>query len=204
MENKNEATGAEFLQSFCGTTGYGPEGWLCAGYPMESVVREEEAGEEEKMPKKRGRKKLRPNNPTKTEVMDKFWLRGFREFMKTHYGDVRPMLDGQKFWDRFLGRHGVPGKKGEFLSYSKAYKETLFGNKGFAKVFAAWGWVFGLAKVPRRNFKGSWQAYYEYLVAELLEDCRKQLGEEDFREGLAVMSCCVHSHWMKTGGIMLE
>ena len=44
------------------------------------------------LPKKRGRKKLRPFNPTKTEIMDKFWLRGFREFMKLNICELRHHL----------------------------------------------------------------------------------------------------------------
>lgn len=130
-------------------------------------------------PRKRGRRKLRPHNPTKTEVMDKFWFRGFREFMKTNYLDLKPFLDNDDFWSTFLGKAGIPGKKSPYLSYSKAYKKSLFKTKSFSKVFIAWACFYGLTKIPRKNFRGNWEFYYDYLFTELVENCKEYVDNED-------------------------
>ena len=97
----------------------------------------EKTEETEDIPKKRGRKKIRPSNPTKTEIMDKFWLRGFREFMKMNYSDLKNHLSDSGFWVFFLGKSGNPGKKRKYLSFSKNYKNFLASNKAFCELFIA-------------------------------------------------------------------
>ncbi|OMJ67954.1 hypothetical protein SteCoe_34745 [Stentor coeruleus] len=139
-------------------------------------------------PRKRGRRKLRPHNPTKTEVMDKFWFRGFREFMKANYLDLKPYLDNDDFWSGFLGKGGIPGKKSLYLSYSKAYKQSLFSTTSFSKVFIAWACFYGLTKIPRKNFKGNWEFYYDYLFTELVENCKKSVDNEDLASAGVILS----------------
>lgn len=134
---------------------------------------------ENKLPKKRGRKNLRPHNPTKTEVMDKYWIRGFREFMKSNYVQLKDLLGNNEFWENFLGKNGIPGENRCYLSYSKAYKRYIFSSKIFCITFSIWGFLYGVNKVPRKNFKGVWGLYYEYLFTELLENCKKELTNSE-------------------------
>ena len=48
--------------------------------------------------KKRGRKPIRPNDPIKkkTEEKDKYWLRGFRGYMKNHYNEIAHTLNPEE------------------------------------------------------------------------------------------------------------
>ena len=140
------------------------------------------------MPKKRGRKKLRPLNPTKTEIMDKFWLRGFREFMKMNQSELKPCLNDQEFWTFFLSRSGNPGKKRKFLSYSKEYKKYLWGNKSFSTVFIAWIMLYGSIKIPRKNFKGNWELYFNYLCTDLVQPCKMNVNAQDIISGMRTLS----------------
>ena len=87
-------------------------------------------------PKTRGRKKLRPGNPLKTEVLDKYWLRAFKNFIKSEYLDIKIITNDPNFWTWYLV-NGKPGKNKEFLSYNANYKKKLFENKTFSAMFAA-------------------------------------------------------------------
>jgi hypothetical protein len=141
----------------------------------------------EEIPRKRGRKKLRPYNPTKTEVMDKFWLRGFREYIRVNFDNLRKILDDTKFWVFFCGKNGIPGKKGPYLSYSKAYKNYLFSNQSFCKMFVTWSCLYSLMKRPRKNFKGNWDFYYEYLFAELVQNCKYNTEVEEIKRTAMIL-----------------
>jgi hypothetical protein len=63
---------------------------------------------------RRGRKPLRPQDPVKkkTEEKDKYWLRGFRAYMKLEYERLRPSFvpADQLFWRDHLGAGGKPEK----------------------------------------------------------------------------------------------
>lgn len=146
------------------------------------------------LPKKRGRKKIRPYNPTKTEIMDKFWLRGFREFMKINYGELRNSLTDKEFWEFFLGRSGNPGKKRKYLSYSKHYKSFLASNKSFCQVFIGWMMLYGSIKIPRKNFKGNWDLYFNYLTTDLVQPCKDLVTASDIKESLRVLSTVFHKY----------
>ena len=140
------------------------------------------------LPKKRGRKKLRPFNPTKTEIMDKFWLRGFREFMKLNICELRHHLLDIEFWNFFLSKSGNPGKKKKYLSYSRHYKDFLSSNKSFCMVFIAWIMLYGTIKIPRKNFKGNWELYFNYLCTDLVQPCKYLVTVKDIKESLRNLS----------------
>lgn len=144
---------------------------------LESILNTqfEQVVEEIDLPKKRGRKKLRPLNPIKTEIMDKFWLRGFRNFMKNNFFDLESYLSDTVFWKFFLGKGGNPGKKRNFLSYNREYKGFLSSNKSFCEVFISWAFIYGCIKVPRKNFKGNWELYYHYLFTDLVQVYKKNI-----------------------------
>ncbi|OMJ81540.1 hypothetical protein SteCoe_17946 [Stentor coeruleus] len=146
------------------------------------------------LPKKRGRKKIRPFNPTKTEIMDKFWIRGFREFMKLNYGDLINQLTDREFWEFFLGRAGNPGKRRKYLSYSKHYKSFLASNKSFCQVFIAWMMLYGSIKIPRKNFKGNWDLYFNYLCTDLVQPCKDMVSTNDVKDSLRVLSSVFHKY----------
>lgn len=140
------------------------------------------------LPKKRGRKKLRPFNPTKTEIMDKFWLRGFREFMKMNQSDLKLGLKDLEFWSFFLSRAGNPGKKRKYLSYSKEYKKFLMSNSSFCSIFIAWMMLYGSIKVPRKNFKGNWELYFNYLCTDLVQPCKLNTSSDDIKDTMRLLS----------------
>lgn len=117
--------------------------------------------------KARGRKKLRPGNPLKTEVMDKFWLRLFRSFIKSNFGSICSASSDKDFWKWFIFK-GKPGKDCSFLSYNKEYRERIFSNPSFCALFAAWGMNPGYSLNLRNNLKESWTFYFEYLTYELV------------------------------------
>ena len=135
-------------------------------------------------PHKRGRKPIRPLNPTKTEIMDKFWLRGFREFMRMNQIELKSSLDDKKFWNFFLSRGGTPGKRRQFVSYSKKYKDFLLNNQSFSRNFAAWVIMYGCIKLPRRNFKGNWDLYFNYLCTDLVQPCKGLVSKHEIIETL--------------------
>lgn len=146
------------------------------------------------IPRKRGRKRIRPSNPTKTEIMDKFWLRGFREFMKLNFESLKASLSDLDFWGFFIGKLGNPGKRKKYLSYSKHYKEFLTSNKSFCMVFIAWIMLYGSIKVPRRNFKGNWELYFTYLCTDLVQPCKDLVDVNDIKSSLRTLSSVFDKH----------
>ena len=86
------------------------------------------------------------------------------------------------FWEFYLGKNGLPGKKRVYLSYSKVYKQYLFSNKSFCKVFISWAYIYSSLKIPRNNFRGNWNFYYSYLITELAENCKVNIDFNEIKE----------------------
>ena len=124
--------------------------------------------------KKRGRKPIRPNDPIKkkTEEKDKYWLRGFRGYMKNRYSEVVHSLstDEQVFWADHLSSRGVPDKGNVFSSYGKRYKNHLFSQQSFVCYFQEWFYEYGEVELLRKCSKGSdlWFVFYDYACKELV------------------------------------
>lgn len=131
-------------------------------------------------PKVRGRKKLRPGNPLKTEVLDKYWLRAFKNYVKSNYFKLRAVSSDKEFWTWYTTR-GKPGKNGEFLSYNSNYKQRLFTNPSFCAAFAAWAMCMAFCLKPKKSLKVSWNYYFNYLLQELIPYALNQANMEDFR-----------------------
>ena len=130
-------------------------------------------------PKMRGRKKLRPGNPLKTEVLDKYWLRAFKNFVKGNYFELKSISIDKEFWDWYFTK-GKPGKNGEYLSYNSHYKQRLFGNPSFCAAFAAWGLATGGSLKPKKSLKASWEFYFNYFLQELIPFSSNHANIEDF------------------------
>jgi hypothetical protein len=130
-------------------------------------------------PKSRGRKKLRPGNPLKTEVLDKYWLRAFKNFVKGNYFELKTVSKDKEFWNWYFAK-GKPGKNGEYLSYNSQYKQRLFGNPSFCAAFAAWGIAMGGSLKPKKSLKASWEFYFNYFFQELIPYSSSQADMEDF------------------------
>ena len=128
----------------------------------------------------RGRKKLRPGNPLKTEVLDKFWFRLFTNFVKSNILDIQAMTNNPEYWSWYL-KNGKPGKKSNFLSYNSKYKQMLFANRAFSSMFAAWGLIYGTMKTPNKILKASWEYYYQYLFKELIPQAFDHADQEEIR-----------------------
>ncbi|OMJ73599.1 hypothetical protein SteCoe_27674 [Stentor coeruleus] len=124
--------------------------------------------------KKRGRKPIRPNDPIKkkTEEKDKYWLRGFRGYMKTRYNDIAHTLspDEQNFWHEHLSSKGVPDKGNVFSSYGKRYKNHLFCQPSFVYYFQEWFHEYGEIELSRKCNPGSdlWFVFFDYASKELV------------------------------------
>lgn len=124
--------------------------------------------------KKRGRKPLRPQDPIrkKTEQKDKYWFRTFRSYMRENYTLLSPAMshEAQSFWKAYLSLAGRPSKGGQFPSYSKEYKNYLFGHVTFDEYFTQWfrcsGEVVLCQKYPRNS--ALWFVYYDYAASELV------------------------------------
>jgi hypothetical protein len=128
--------------------------------------------------KTRGRKKLRPGNPLKTEVLDKFWLRAFKNFTKLHLKSISQFSKEREFWTWYSSR-GKPGRKSNFLSYNSSFKEKLFKSKSFCSFFSAWGLVFGCFVSQKKVLKASWEFYFEYLLKELVPKAYQNVDMEE-------------------------
>ena len=126
--------------------------------------------------------------------MDKFWLRGFREFMKINISHLRSNLTDLDFWNFFLGKAGNPGKKRKYLSYSKHYKEFLASNKSFCMLFIAWIMLYGPIKIPRKNFKGDWDLYFSYLCTDLVQPCKELVNTGEVIEALKTLSSVFYQY----------
>jgi hypothetical protein len=131
-------------------------------------------------PKVRGRKKIRPGNPLKTEVLDKYWLRAFKNFIKMQHIEVKSISNDPEFWSWYL-TSGKPGKNTSYLSYNSKYKKKLFENSSFSGLFAAWALIFGSLRLPKKILKASWEFYYQYLYQELLPKCYNTTNYEDIK-----------------------
>lgn len=124
--------------------------------------------------KKRGRKPIRPNDPIKkkTEEKDKYWLRGFRGYMKDKYSEVANTFskEEQAFWLEHLSSKGVPDKGNVFSSYGKRYKNHLFCQPSFVYYFQEWFHEYGEVELSRKCSKGSdlWFVFFDYACKELV------------------------------------
>jgi len=124
--------------------------------------------------KKRGRKPLRPQDPIrkKTEQKDKYWFRTFRSYMRESYSYLSAAMTSevQDFWKVYLSLAGRPSKGGQFPSYSKEYKNYLFGQASFDEQFGRWFRCYGetalCLKYPRDS--ALWFVYYDYAASELV------------------------------------
>ncbi|OMJ77618.1 hypothetical protein SteCoe_22743 [Stentor coeruleus] len=124
--------------------------------------------------KKRGRKPIRPNDPIKkkTEEKDKYWLRGFRGYMKTRYNEINHTLtpDDQNFWLEHLSPKGIPDKGNVFSSYGKRYKNHLFSRSSFVYYFQEWFHELGEIELSKKCRPGSdlWFVFFDYASKELV------------------------------------
>lgn len=128
----------------------------------------------------RGRKRLRPGNPLKTEVLDKYWLRAFRTFVKVRILAIKEFTNDSDFWTWYLN-DGKPGKDSDFLSYNAKYKKELFENRSFSAMFAAWCFSCGTTKIQNKVLKTSWGYYYQYLYQELVPRAFNSATIEEIR-----------------------
>ena len=124
--------------------------------------------------RKRGRRPLRPFDPIKkkTEEKDKYWLRGFRAYMKQYYNQLRGDLSAEErlFWREYLGTGGKPEKGNAYLSYGKKYKNYLFSQPSFARLFKEWFVRSGQEELSKKCAPNSdlWFVFYDYGEKELL------------------------------------
>ena len=129
--------------------------------------------------KSRGRKKLRPGNPLKTEVMDKHWLRLFRSFIKKHYLPLKLLSSDKDFWTWFI-YSGKPGKNSMFPSYSSEYNQKLFSSSTFCSLFSAWALGNGFVLNYRKGRNESWRFYAQYFWGELLPRTSNLISGAEF------------------------
>lgn len=128
----------------------------------------------DKTGKKRGRRPLRPFDPIKkkTEEKDKYWLRGFRAYMKAEYSHIRAQMstEDRAFWREYLSIGGKPEKGNTYLSYGKKYKDFLFSHKTFTELFRDWFVTKGQQELAKKCEPNSdlWFVFYDYGVKELL------------------------------------
>lgn len=129
--------------------------------------------------KQRGRKKLRPGNPLKTEVMDKHWLRLFRSFIKKHFLPLKSLSSDKDFWTWFI-YSGKPGKSSLFPSYNSEYKRNLFNSCTFCSLFTAWALGNGFILNYRKGRNESWKFYAQYFWGELLPKASNLISGTEF------------------------
>ena len=131
------------------------------------------SGPVEVLPKKRGRKKVRPHDPVvvKSEVKDKFWIRRFRREWKQQFREIKPTLSPKdvQFWNQFLNSSCEPGKSSTFNSFNKLYKQFLFTKRTFRNHFTRWFVARGAQALSRKFSPDSdlWKVYYDYAYEEL-------------------------------------
>ena len=128
----------------------------------------------------RGRKKLRPGNPLKTEVLDKLWFRLFTNFVKSNFQDIQALTNNSDYWTWYLA-DGKPGRRSKFLSYNLKYKQMLFENRSFSSMFAVWGSIYGTLITPNKTLKASWVHYYQYLFRELIPQAFENADQEEIK-----------------------
>jgi len=133
--------------------------------------------------RKRGRRPLRPFDPIKkkTEEKDKYWLRGFRAYMKEHYNQLRGDLGAEErlFWRDYLGTGGKPEKGNAYLSYGKKYKNFLFSQQSFTRLFKDWFVRWGQEELAKKCAPNSdlWFVFYDYGEKELFNYVPSELLE---------------------------
>ena len=55
-------------------------------------------------------------------------------------------------------------------------------------VFIAWIMLYGTIKIPRKNFKGNWELYFNYLCTDLVQPCKYLVTVKDIKESLRNLS----------------
>mmetsp|Transcript_16738 Transcript_16738/g.16644 ORF Transcript_16738/g.16644 Transcript_16738/m.16644 type:complete len:243 (+) Transcript_16738:5-733(+) len=141
-----------------------------------------------KLPKKRGRRPLRPFDPIKkkTEEKDKYWLRSFRSFMKFNYPKIEHTLSNQDkvFLQEYLSPRGKPDKGNKFLSYGKKYKDYLFSHQIFVDQYREWFKSYGQAELSKKCKVGSdlWFVYYDYASKDLFSYSVSKKTEDEHKE----------------------
>lgn len=142
------------------------------------------------LPKKRGRKPLRPFDAIKkkTEEKDKYWLRSFRSFMKFHYRNIEDCLSqaDRVFLQEHLSPRGKPDKNNLFLSYGKRYKNFLFSHKIFVEQFQDWFYNHGQIELAKKCDVGSdlWNVFYDYALQELFNYAYNNKTTQDDQKNL--------------------
>ena len=106
----------------------------------------------------------------KTEELDKFWLRAFREYIKKQYLNYCFTTEDSTFWEEYWNEAKLPGKGREFRSYGKSYKNWLFEHMTFAQAFADWFEFKGREKLAEKRSINSaiFDEYFGYASSELL------------------------------------
>ena len=106
----------------------------------------------------------------KGEEMDKYWLRGFRAYMKGKYAFLRGNFasDEQAFWDLYLSIEGEPGQFARFHSYSRKYKEFLLSQKSFRQQFHLWFSQFGEDNLSKKYpcNPDMWNMFYRHAIEQ--------------------------------------
>lgn len=100
--------------------------------------------------------------------MDKYWLRSFRAYMKEKYAFLRSSFipEQQLFWDFYLSPEGEPSRSTRFHSYSRKYKDFLFGQESFRLQFSRWFTQFGESNLSRKypSHSDMWEMFYRHAV----------------------------------------
>lgn len=109
----------------------------------------------------------------KAEELDKFWLRQFRKYMKSHYATLKTAMTiaEKTCWKNYLLPDMKPDKNRTFKSYSRTYKQKLFSDPAFLPGFRRWFEREGekiLAKRFGRDSPG-FLNYYEHARANFIE-----------------------------------
>lgn len=102
----------------------------------------------------------------KTEEKDKFWLRAFRSSMKKDFHRIKKELatGDRSFWREYLSKEGEPGKTNRFSSYSRSYKDHLFGRPGFVIRFRKWLEKDGLQELENKHSSDTEPETYRVLL----------------------------------------
>ncbi|CAG9331388.1 unnamed protein product [Blepharisma stoltei] len=150
-----------------------------------SPLTDESPHDTSKLPKKRGRRPLRPFDPIKkkTEEKDKYWLRSFRSYMKFNYSKIEHTLNihDKIFLQEYLSSRGKPDKVNKYLSYGKKYKDYLFSHQIFTSLYREWFKNYGHIELSKKCKAGSdlWFVYYDYASKDLFNYTVVQKAEEE-------------------------
>lgn len=161
--------------------GNGEEGFLAIEEYTGDLLRIQPSGDTQNqlLPLKKGKKRCRkPNRPfdpvhKKTEEKDKYWLRAFRAYMLTRFGQIKKTMTAEErfFWRDYLGPEGKPEKGNRYSSFGKQYKNALFANPSFVQHFKQWFLTYGEIELLKKYSKQSplWFVFYDYAAKDLLE-----------------------------------